>query len=113
MSTTAVEERIVVERGSGNVFADLGFADAEAELLRAKLVLALGHEVKRRGLRQKDAAALLGIGQPDVSRLLRGQTGHFSVDKILELLARLRFDVQVTLIPSEAERGRVRVLVAG
>ena len=61
-----------VERGSGNVFADLGHPEAEVHLLKAELVTRIDRIIRRRKLKQADAAKLLGLSQPDVSRLLRG-----------------------------------------
>ena len=65
-------DKIKIERGSGNVFADLGRPDAEAHLLKAKLVSRIDEIIRQRGLKQVEAAKLLGLSQPDVSRLLRG-----------------------------------------
>ena len=61
-----------IERGSGNVFADLEYPDAEAHLLKAELVTRIDQIIRQRGLKQVEAAKLLGLSQPDVSRLLRG-----------------------------------------
>ena len=63
---------VTVERGSGNVFADLGRPDAEARLLKAELVTRIDEIIRGRRLTQARAAELLGLSQPDVSRLLRG-----------------------------------------
>ena len=64
-------EKLKVERGSGNVFADLGRPDAETQLLKAELVTRIDKIVRQRGLKQVEAAELLGLSQPDISRLLR------------------------------------------
>ena len=61
-----------IERGSGNVFADLGHPDAESHLLKAQLVTRIERIIRQRKLKQVEAAALLGLSQNDVSRLLRG-----------------------------------------
>ena len=60
-----------VERGSGNVFADLGLPDADAHLVKAELVSRIDDIIRRRDITQTEAARLLGLSQPDVSRLLR------------------------------------------
>ena len=62
-----------IERASGNVFADLGLPDAEAHLLKAQLVTRIDEIIRWRGLKQVEAAKLLGLSQPDVSRLFAGQ----------------------------------------
>ena len=61
---------IAVKRGSGNVFADLGFPDADAHLVKAELVSRIDDIVRDRGLTQTAAGRLMGLSQPDVSRLL-------------------------------------------
>ena len=65
-------DEIRIERGSGNVFADLERPDPDAHLLKAELVTRIDKIIRERGLKQIEAAKLLGLSQPDVSRLLRG-----------------------------------------
>ena len=65
-------QSVKIERGSGNVFADLDLPDAEAHLLKAELVTRIDKIIRQRGLKQVEAAKLLGLSQPDVSRLMRG-----------------------------------------
>ena len=83
--------------GSGNVFADLGFDKPEEELLKAKLVREIRAIIKRRGLTQTDAADLLGLKQPDVSALVTGRTGKFSIDRLVRCLDRLDYKVDVVI----------------
>lgn len=80
-------------RGSGNVFADLGFANAEDHLVKAELVSELKHIVDREGWSQAQAAKVMGMAQPDVSRLLRGQFSNYSLDRIMHCLEILAFHV--------------------
>jgi predicted XRE-type DNA-binding protein len=77
-------------RSSGNVFRDLGYSAPEAEHLRvrAELMVALDRLIKRRRLTQAQAAKLLGVSQPRVSDLVRGQFHRFSIDALVEMLAR-------------------------
>ncbi len=82
-------DKIKIERGSGNVFADLGRPDAEAHLLKAKLVSRIDEIIRQRGLKQVETAKLLGPSQPDVSRLLRGNFREYSVERLLRLLLAL------------------------
>lgn len=81
---------VKITRGSGNVFRDLGYSPAEAEHLRvrAELMSALYRLVKRRRLTQAQAAKLLGVSQPRVSDLMRGQFHRFSIDALVEMLAK-------------------------
>ena len=86
-------------KGSGNVFADVGFSRAEAENLRirADLMAKLIGAVEKRGITQGQAAKLLGISQPRVSNLMRGKIQYFSIDTLVNLLAAagLRVDFKV------------------
>ena len=75
-----------VTLGSGNVFADIGFDNPEEELLKAKLARELRAIIKRRRLTQEKAAALMGVKQPDVSAIVTGRTGKFSLDRLVRCL---------------------------
>jgi predicted XRE-type DNA-binding protein len=78
-----------VTASSGNVFADLGFANPEQEPLKAKLVREIRGILKRRKLTQTRAAVMLGLKQPDVSALVTGRVGKFSIDRLVRCLHRL------------------------
>ena len=78
-----------VTASRGNVFADLGFENPEEELIKAKLVRELRGILKRRKLTQTQAAAKLGLKQPDVSALVTGRVGQFSIDRLVRCLDRL------------------------
>ena len=71
-------KKVKIERGSGNVFADLEHPDAEAHLLKAELVTRIDQIIRQRGLKQIEAAKLLGLSQPDISRLLQGSFREYS-----------------------------------
>lgn len=102
------EEKI--ERGSGNVFADLGHPEAEVHLLKAELVTRIDEIIRRRKLKQVDAAKLLGLSQPDVSRLLRGNFRDYSVERLLRLLTVLGRDVEIVIRESRSKRqGRLSI----
>ena len=83
--------------GSGNVFADLGFANPEEELLKAKLVREIRAIIKRRKLTQVKAATILGLKQPDVSSLITGRVGKFSIDRLVRCLDRLDYKVDLVV----------------
>lgn len=87
-------------RSSGNVFRDLGFPPDKAEhlLVRADLMIRIEKELGARGLKQAQAAKLLGVTQPRVSDLLRGRVELFSADALIDMLARL--GVKVRLVTS-------------
>ena len=102
-----------VEHGSGNVFADLGLPDADAHLLKAGLVARIDAIVRQRGLTQTEAARLLGLSQPDVSRLLRGDFREYSLERLLRLLTTLGRDVDIVIRrPRSADGGRLRIAAA-
>lgn len=102
-----------IERGSGNVFADLGLPDAETHLLKAQLVARIDAILRARRLTQIRAAALLGLSQPDVSRLLRGDFRDYSVERLLRLLTALGRDVEIKLHKPRARRaGRLTLAAA-
>ena len=91
-------------RSSGNVFRDLGFPPGKAEhlLVRADLMIRLEKELQSLGLKQAQAAKLLGISQPRVSDLLRGRVELFSADALIDMLARL--GIKVRLVASTRRR---------
>ena len=78
-----------VEASSGNVFADLGFQDAEGRLLRAKLATKIAQLIERKGWTQAKTAKRTALDQPKVSRLLRGQLSGYSADQLFAILNRL------------------------
>lgn len=93
-------------RSTGNVFRDLGFTGAEAEhlLVRADLLIALQEAIESRGLKQAEAARLLGVTQPRVSDLLRGRLDLVSSDTLIDMLARLGVRVRIQVKPGRARR---------
>ena len=86
-----------LRRKIGNVFADLGLPDAEVHLLKAGLVARIDVIIRSRRLTQVRAAALLGLSQPDVSRLLRGDFRDTSVERLLRLVTMLGRDVEIVV----------------
>ncbi|MCY4241986.1 MAG: helix-turn-helix transcriptional regulator, partial [Rhodobacter sp.] len=102
-----------VERGIGNVFADLGFPDADAHLVKAELVSRIDDIVRDRGITQTEAARLLGLSQPDVSRLLRGDFREYSLERLFRLLTALGRDIDIVVRqPRPAAGGRLRIAAA-
>ncbi len=86
-----------IVRGTNNVFADLGYANAETHLLKAKLVSRIQRVIDAQKLTQAAAAKRMGLSQPDVSRLLNGQFREVSVERLIRLLTRLGCDVDITI----------------
>ena len=106
------KRRVIVKRGSGNVFRDLGFPNPEREQLKAQLTLQIYRLIKSRGLTQAEAGKVLGIQQPHVSALKRGQSGAFSVERLMDFLTALGQDVEITIKPTRQEQGGLSMVVA-
>jgi predicted XRE-type DNA-binding protein len=87
------------EAGSGNVFKDLRVPNAEEHLVKAQLVFKIDTILKKRGLKQVEAADLFGVRQPDVSKMLRGDFRQFSVERLLRFLVALNHDVEIVVKP--------------
>lgn len=103
---------IEIEAATGNVFADLGYADAKERTLKVKLALEVNRLLKQRKLTQARAAELLGIVQPHVSDLVRYRLNRFSVERLMQFLTQLGKDVEIRISKRSTRRARpgVRVL---
>lgn len=105
------EDRKIVH-GTANIFADLGFPDPETHLLKAQLVTKIRHLLKAAKMTQVQAAKTIGVSQPDISRILRGEFRECSVERLMRFLAALGCDVEIVVRPkgeSEADRFSVGV----
>lgn len=92
-------KRVKIEKGSGNVFQDIGFPPHEAQnlLMRAELMVKVETFVDKSGLTQKEAAKLLGLTQPRLNDLLKGKIDKFSLDALVNMLARAGMKVRLTV----------------
>jgi predicted XRE-type DNA-binding protein len=108
----AKKSKTPVTASSGNVFADLGFAEPEEELTKAQLASQIREIIKRQHLTQIAAAKLMGVDQPKVSALFNGRLANFSSDRLMRLLTALGQDVEIVVKakPRGRERGRIRVV---
>lgn len=95
------DKSIEVNRGSENVFEDLGFNAEEASNLkiRTDLMLDLRKYIEERGWTQEQAAAFFGETQPRISNLINGEISRFSIDKLLNMLGRAGMQVRVEVVP--------------
>jgi predicted XRE-type DNA-binding protein len=93
------EEAPRVERSSGNVFEDLGLPDAAALLAKSELASRISEIIGKRGLTQAQAGKILGVSQPKVSALLRGQLDGFSTDRLFRFLNALGSDIEIMVRP--------------
>ena len=102
-----------VERGSTNVFADLGLEDADAHLLKAGLVSCIDDIVRERRITETEAARQLGLSQLDMSRFLRGEFREHSLQSLLLLLNALGCDIDIVIRqPQSASGGKLRIVAA-
>ena len=97
MQSKSNEREVEFEVGSGNVFADLDLGNPEERRLKAALMRAINREIKTRKLNQTAAAEFIGLTQPDVSRISRGQGRTFSVERLLAVLNKFDVDVEIRI----------------
>lgn len=105
---------IEIEKSGGNVYADLGIPNADEMLVKAQLAMKIGEIIKARGWTQQQAADVLDMTQPKLSKMLRGQFRGISEAKMMECLARLGRDIQIVVGPARQAdtSGRVEVVFA-
>jgi predicted XRE-type DNA-binding protein len=108
-TTNYTEEAIT--RGTGNVFADLGYADAEERQAKLHLAHAINGVIARRRLTQAAAAKKLGVNQPKVSALANYRLDGFSVERLMTFLTALDQDVEIVIRSKPRSRATARILV--
>ena len=103
-----------IEKSSGNIFADIGFANDQEMLVKANLALKISEIITQRRLTQMEAALVLGMPQPKLSKLLRGQFHGVSETKMLECLNKLGRDIQIVIRKANRDKriGRTSVIFA-
>jgi len=105
--TKRVVRGVDVETGSGNVFADLGLPDADKLKIKSGLVVEIAKAIRHLGLTQEAAARRMGITQPKVSALLRGEFSNFSERKLMDCLNRLGYDIEIRVKPTRGTVGHL------
>ena len=105
-------EGVEMHRGSGNVFADLGLADADKLKIKTGLVIEIRKAMRTRGLTQQEAAKRMGITQPKVSEMMRGDFANLSERKLMDCLTRLGYAIEISIRPAEAEVDHSTLAVA-
>ena len=109
---THLVDGVEVHRGSGNVFADLGLADADKLKIKTGLVIEIRKAMRARGLTQQEAVKRMGITQPKVSEMMRGDFANLSERKLMDCLTRLGYDIEISIRPAEAEVDHSMLAVA-
>jgi predicted XRE-type DNA-binding protein len=104
-------EGIEIETSSGNVFADLSLADAEKLKIKSGLVIEITRAVRRLGLTQEEAGRRMGITQPKVSGMMRGDFANLSERKLMECLNRLGYDIEIKVRPAAEPIGHLTLAI--
>ena len=94
-----MSKHIEAEQSSGNIFVDLGVPDPDEQLAKADLAIEIIRIIRERGLKQSQAAKILGVKQPTVSDLTRGKLDRFTIDRLSRFLNSLGWNVRI--IPEE------------
>jgi predicted XRE-type DNA-binding protein len=92
-----MKQKLEVVRGSGNVYRDLGYPDADALQLKAKLAAEITIALERRKLSVRQAASVTGFGAAEFSRIRNARLKHFTIERLMTILSRLDRKVTVTL----------------
>ena len=111
MQKTIVEGTDIL-RSSGNVFADLGLPDADKLRIKTGLVIEIRKAMRALGLSQQAAAQRMGIPQPKVLGMMRGDFSNLSERKLMDCLTRLGYDIEIQVRPAAASLGCLTLTVA-
>jgi predicted XRE-type DNA-binding protein len=106
-----IVEGVEVLHGSGNVYADLGLPDAEKLRIKTGLVIEIRKAIQRQGLTQQAAAKRMGLTQPKVSDMMRGNLSNLSERKLMECLNRLGYDIVIKVKPAAEPVGHLMLAV--
>jgi len=98
-----------IELSSGNVFSDLGLPDADKLKIKSGLVIEITRAIRRLNLTQEEAGRRMGISQPKVSGMLRGDFTNLSERKLMECLNRLGYDIEINVKPTAEPVGHLTV----
>ena len=109
---TRLIDGVEVQQSSGNVFADLGLPDAEKLKIKTGLVIEIRKAMRSLDLTQLEAAKRMGITQPKVSDMMRGDFTNLSERKLMDCLTRLGYDIEIKVRPAKTELGHLVLAVA-
>lgn len=107
-----IVEGIEVQRSSDNVFADLGLPGAEKLKIKTGLVIEIRKAMRHLGLTQQEAAKRMGISQPKVSGMMRGDFSNLSERKLMDCLNRLGYDIEIKVRPAAEPIGHLTLATA-
>ena len=104
------DKRSGFTRAGRNIFAAIGVNHADEYLLKADIAVIIGRLIRSHGLTQTAAAVRLGLAQPDVSRILRGQLSGYSLERLLAVVRALGHDIEIRVKPAKSKApGRIRM----
>jgi len=106
-----VIDGVEVQRSSGNVFADLGLPDAGKLKIKTGLVIEIRKAIRQQGLTQQEAATRMGITQPKVSGMMRGDFSNLSERKLMDCLNRLGYDIEIKVKPASDPIGHLMLAI--
>ena len=105
-----MKSKVKVTKSSGNVFADLGVPNADEHFIKSEIVLGIADRIRRRGLTQAQAADIIGLSQPDVSKLLRGHFSGYSFERLFGFLRALGSNVTIRIESNRTKKeGRIQL----
>lgn len=107
-----VIDGVEVQRSSGNVFADLGLPDADKLKIKTGLVIEIRKAIRQQGLTQHEAATRMGITQPKVSGMMRGDFSNLSERTLMDCLNRLGYDIEIKVKPASDPIGHLMLAIA-
>ena len=103
---------IEIQRSTGNVYADLDLPDAEKLKIKTGLVIEIRKAMRQLGLTQQEAAERMGITQPKVSAMMRGDFSNLSERKLMDCLNRLGYDIEIKVKPASKPIGHLMLAIA-
>jgi len=98
-----MKKKIKSTKSSGNVFADLGLPNADEHLIKADIVLAIAERIKAKRIAKAEVSKLIGLAQPDVSKLLRGHSTGYSFERLFGFLTALGDNVKIAFSPAKSK----------
>jgi predicted XRE-type DNA-binding protein len=104
---TRLIDGVEVQQGGANVYADLGLPDADKLKIKTGLVIEIRKAMRNGGLTQQEAARRMGITQPKVSDMMRGDFTNLSERKLMDCLTRLGYDIEIKVRPAKADVGHL------
>lgn len=101
-----------ITESTGNVFNDLGFANADELQAKSALARQIAIVIKDKKLKQKEAEEMTGVNQGDISKIINGHCDRFSIDRLFGMLLKLGQDIEINIHPSNSNLGHINFMQA-